>query len=210
MVLGCAAIVTGAIALASPRGEDAPESVRAEVIELFREADRLRERGSVEDAEHLAGRAEELIHLAREREELIGRLERMRREMAELRETGRIDRAEVMEREARGVATRLEELNRRLDVRERHGPQIEERIHHLRQAAEHLQAAGREDWAREIRNLIAKEESETHQRAASGGGEELHARVNELAQAVRELNAAVREMRRIVDELQSQRAAERD
>jgi len=204
---GCVAALTGVLAIATPFGEDAPQSVRAEVRELLQESQRLRERGSVEDAEHLAARAEELIHLARERDELAGRLEHMRREIAELREAGRVDRADLLEREAHGVANRLEELNRRLDPHRREAAGIEERIHHLRQAAEHLQAAGREDWAREIHRLIEAEQSEARGRAPGDAPEQLHAHVRELTQVVRELQEEVREMRRVVDDLKERGAA---
>jgi hypothetical protein len=140
---------------------------RAEIMKRFQEiakkAAELQQAGKQEEAQRLQQEMRELrARLAapgdphrpgpRGPREGVERLEAMERELGKLRETGRHDAAEQLERE-------LKELRRRLETPregERPGPppELQVRIDHLRVAMENLHAAGLHDQAEQIAQQI--------------------------------------------------------
>jgi stage VI sporulation protein D len=96
--------------------------------------------------------------------DLAERLETIKREVAELREAGRLDAAENLEREAHQMLERYEAEQREAAEREEEwfgeGEREESRLDHLRAAAEHLEAAGAPDLTERVRGLIEEIEGE--------------------------------------------------
>jgi len=139
-------------------------------------ADDRRARGEREVAEQRE-RAEHERNIAKEREEFGRRVQNMKREIEKLARDGRPDEAERVERE---LQTQIERFARE-HGRSREGrPPVDARREHLHialrqihEAAEHLQAAGFEDQAHELRERAGKLgphlERELHE-AADGDG----------------------------------------
>jgi hypothetical protein len=151
---------------------DAGREDEANAVE--REAQALLERFAAQQAEE-AARIEEGAAVAgeepewprddeeAEREESIPpeaaqRLEALEREIDDLREAGRLDAAERLQREIdeiRGrLAARAEEYEAAEREEEWYGDEAESRLDHLRAAAEHLEAAGAPDLTERVRGLI--------------------------------------------------------
>lgn len=133
-------------------------------------------------------------------------LERMHRGLADARRTGRHEEAEQIER-------RIHEMNREMQHQraafEGDRPRIEPdaRLHHLRNAAENLEAAGLRDEARRYH-----EQAERLQREMEAARRPEHAgpgRAEHLEREVRELHEIIGDLRREVHELREQLELER-
>ncbi|MCH8922441.1 MAG: hypothetical protein IIA67_04760 [Planctomycetes bacterium] len=76
-----------------------------------------------------------------------------------------------------------------------HGNEIERKIHHLRVAADNLEAAGQHDLARDVRQEAERTEREARQHEGRRHAEELERRVHELEREVERLRAELEKAR---------------
>ena len=182
--------------------EQEAEGMRAEARELLAEAERRQEQGHADRARRLINEAEALMQAARHREELVAQLEEFHREIDELHERGQHDRAERLEREAENLAARLHARHRFRPAEDHEPQELERRMHHLDVAAEHLEAAGYEDWAQRLAGHAEELEAEYHARREHRDRDELAAHVEELTEVVHHLHREVEELREVVRDMQ--------
>jgi uncharacterized protein YlxW (UPF0749 family) len=116
---------------------------------------------------------------------------------------------------ARQLMEEAEHLMRVAD-REEHGQrdecpeaeEVERRIHHLHEAAGHLDIAGYGEWADEVRRVAEEMERELHERDDrgrhddEGHHDELVAHVKELTHAFKRMHRHVEELTEVVHDLQ--------
>jgi uncharacterized coiled-coil DUF342 family protein len=126
---------------------------------------------------------------------------------------------DAMRNEARHMMEQAEHLMQAADrqeaMRHRERPEageVEFRIQHLREAAEHLDMAAYGEWADEVRRVAEDMERQLHEGDDGGPRDELAAHVEELTRAFRqlhrhvdELTGAVEDLRHRVDELSRER-----
>ena len=163
-----------------PERTELPADLAEQMHDIKREIQELMQAGREDEANALEQRAQAMLQEyeaqqaaegEREDEEpaeqkhelppdLAERLEAMEREIAELRDAGRLDAAENLEREARQMIEDYRAELRESDAAAREeewfgeGDTAESRLDHLRAAAEHLEAAGAPDLTERVRGLI--------------------------------------------------------
>jgi hypothetical protein len=189
---------------------------RQRLAELTRHLAELKEQGKPDAAERVARQIAE-IRQRLERTageeggrpkpapdgELEERLAGMKRRIAELKEAGRSDEADRLAQEAREMLRRAQGSPG--DASDP-GQGLEHRIGHLRQAAEHLQAAGLDDVAanlmRQSERMAQEAAAARHrQEAQRGEGDQLSRQVEELSRAVRDIRQQMERMERQIREL---------
>ena len=235
-----ALLVTAGLAYA-PREEGGTEAEQMEVRahQLLQKAEALEERGSLEDAQAMRRRAEELMKRLRteppaapRREEGIpeGRIEKARARIGTLMEAAEAlereglgdaaraarGRAEAMEREIAAWRKRMEERAARAP--EEPGLQaLRERLAHMRREAAELHEAGRHEEAARLTQEAAELEADSRKAHAqeawrdelARAHEELRREVHELRAAVEEMRHEIARLRAIVQEMRQQREAAR-
>ena len=194
------ALLTGLLAVAAAEAGSSPEGVRAQVRELINEAERLKAHGHHEEAQQLMKHAEQVMKEARPRNELEQWLHRMNREIDELHEIRRHEKADALAREAEKLRDRARHGDRQAEE----GQDVERRLHHLRQAVEHLSAAGNHDWAERLARHAEELEQEFHAQREGRHQGELVAHVEELTTAFHRLQREVEELHEIVGDLREQ------
>jgi hypothetical protein len=156
-----------------PELQERLHAMKREIHELM-QAGRVEEANAVEReaaalmerfaAEHQRGEPPKDATEAALPPELAERLAGIKREIQELREAGRLDAAEALEREARAMLDRFaaDAAGREAGFPEppKDDAGLEARLDHLRAAAEHLQAAGALDLAERVRQQISELERE--------------------------------------------------
>jgi chromosome segregation ATPase len=198
LAVGLTVAVLGGIFPAAAAAPPDPGAMRHEAEQLMQQAEDLREQGRHDRAERLVERAEQLTVTAERREEMFGRMHELEREVEELHRLGRRDRAEQVERELDRLRERFEGQHRR----ERpEAEQVENRIRHLVEAAEHLEAAGLHDAADEVRGHAEELEQELRARQRPRPQQETADRVKKLTGALRQVQHEVEALREEVADL---------
>lgn len=194
-----------------PRPQAQPQREASPLAEVRSVHARLREAGREDDARRLGEMLERAMMMELTFRERRAAVEAAARRARELREAGRADAAESAQQEAheleeRAVATRREydehleratrtarELNASFEGREprdRHEP-ADERAAHVRQAVEHLHAAGLHDLA----ELVARE---------AGQAQREHADERPEARALHQVHRMMDQMREQMHRLAEQ------
>ena len=199
------------------------EAERNEQIERLRkEADELAAAGKLERAEQVERRIRDLrrenLHpnenLEAELRELHSALHHFEQKQKELAEQGHDKGVQALNREIRNVRDQialrehvLSHSDKHPDQRHPYEGELAERIEHLHVAAEHLQAAGAQEFAHAVRQRAEEWEHEFHQRHdehAYDAHDELHHDVHALHEAIHDLR---HEVERLRDELAEVRDA---
>ncbi len=174
---------------------------------MMQKAEQLAKQGRVNEAEAMARHAKKLLAVPENQEQIQQLTRALEEEVARLKEM-ESDSARRHESDLLMEEKKQHELShRKLDPRERKGPhgdhpplqEAAQKLQHLRQAAEHLKAAGMTDMARQV-GLHAEEiERHVHEehtrrmRAEHDRGPDHHEReIDELRREMKELRQEVR------------------
>lgn len=177
---------------------------------MMQKAEQLAKQGRVNEAEAMARHAKKLLSVPENQEQLQQLTRALAEEVARVKEI-ETDAARRHENE-RFLEDRKpqEQAHRKLDPRERKGPhgdhpplhEAAQKLQHLRQAAEHLMAAGMTDMARQVGRQAEEIERHIHEeharrtRAEHDGGPDRHEReIDELRREIRELREELRAIR---------------
>lgn len=174
---------------------------------MMHKAEQLAKQGRVNEAEELARHAKKLLATPDNKQHILQLTRALEDEVARLKEM-ESDDVKRHEIERLMDAKRQQELaHRKLDPRERKGPhgdhhplqEAAQRLQHLRQAAEHLKAAGMPDMAKEVGRRAEeiehhiREEHARHARAEHEGAQDHRDReIEELRREMKELRQELR------------------
>jgi len=182
-----------------------PDEIRVETEKLMDRARQAKSEGRADEAEELVRKAKQLQGELREggekRRPDIEKMERAKREMDELRKAGRADEAANIER--RMVERRFAELNARGAAKSEGG---EDRVRHVRQAIEHVRAAGLPEVAEHLEQIaqkLAAGESREGGNAAPESEQLKHA-IHDLQSGLKGLHAEVQQLRQQLEESRAQ------
>ncbi len=205
LVLGAALTLVSAVRA----GEDAEPEVsaaelRLKAAELMREARELKQTGNEAQARELAEQAGQLLREVKlaepshEHAEPHERLQALRQRIMQLRQEGRMEEAERLEREAR-QSIELLHKHHGGDDPHRHPPEeAERRMHHLRVAAENLHAAGFHEQAEKLveqaQRLAAARKVRPMDPGHDGRMDELIGHLRRLTERVERLEQAMKKM----------------
>lgn len=205
LVLGAALMLVSPVrADQEAEPEISAAELRLKAAELMREARELKQAGNEAQARELAEQAGELLRgikiaeLVREQAEPHERLQALRQRIMQLREEGRMEEAERLEREARQS---LELLHKHQHVEQphQHSPEhADQRVHHLRVAAEHLHAAGLHEQAEK---LVQQAQRMAAARKVPPMAPGHDGRMDELIEHLRRLNERVERLEQAVKKM---------
>ena len=174
---------------------DDGDNVRNKLQELEQQARAAKEAGRAEEAQAIMEKAKRIRAEASERNAQGGdKLEMAKRKVQELRNAGKGEEAEQLERRIReGAEKQRDGGDKRRDAEHGGG---DERQQHLGEAIRHLRAAGLDDPANQIERLA---------RELGNGKAPAHEPQNEGTQrALRETQEQMVKMARAIDELRQQ------
>ncbi len=187
-----------------PHHAEGPEAIEREIHGLLEKAEHLHREGMADRAHELRRQAEEMKadlhehHRHAEEDEIAEVKERIihLRELAgEAEKRGHLEKAKQLWEESKHLEG---ELKREVEERDadRHGGEMEEKIHHMLQEAEELERHGHKDEAHQLRNKAEKMIAEIHkhhQRPAEEDElEKMEMEIRELRELARHEKAAGR------------------
>lgn len=212
LVLGVAlTLVSSMSAAQDAEPEVSAAELRLKAAELMREARELKQTGNEAQARELAEQAGELLREAKlaepaaEHIEPHERLQALRQRIMQLREEGRMEEADRLEREARQSMELLHKHRQEEPLMQHSGEPFqpvpadaERRMHHLRVAAENLHAAGLHDQAEKLMQQAQRMAMTPKVRPMAPGHD---GRMDELIGHLRRLNERVERLEQAVKKM---------
>ena len=196
--------------------QPSPAQIERQIGELMRagkteEAEKLK-RQLAQASRGREARPEAGRNAGHELEEMSKYHAELREQVGRLHKEGKHEEAEKVEQEANRVRERLGRMAPRRQPERRPEPSPEgaggpqERLQHLRIAAENLHAAGQHDAARDIEQQIEAGEREFRQREPRGGPQPSpDGMIREMREQMEAMHREIRELREQLEDLRKQR-----